>query len=91
MAPYDKRKENLGSSKESIGNHLLILHNDDINSFDDVIDALIEHCNHDTLQAEQCATLTHYRGYCEIKKGSFNELADLQKQLTGKSLNVTID
>jgi ATP-dependent Clp protease adaptor protein ClpS len=91
MAPYDKRKENSGSSKESIGNHLLVLHNDDINSFDDVIDALIEFCNHDTLQAEQCATLTHYRGYCEIKRGAFQELTDLQKHLTGKSLNVTID
>lgn len=91
MAPYDKWKENSGSSKESIGNHLLVLHNDDINSFDDVIDALIEFCNHDTLQAEQCATLTHYRGYCEIKRGAFQELTDLQKHLAGKSLKVTID
>jgi ATP-dependent Clp protease adaptor protein ClpS len=91
MAPYDKRKEEPGSSKERMGDHLLVLHNDNVNTFDDVIDALIEHCDHDDLQAEQCATLTHYLGYCEIKRGSYRELSDLQKLLFEKSLKVTID
>ncbi len=91
MAPYDKRQENPGSSRESIGDHLLILHNDNINTFDDVIDALIEFCDHDTIQAEQCATLTHYIGHCEVKRGSYRELSDLQQHLTDKSLKVTID
>jgi len=91
MVPYDKREENPGSSKQSMGDHLLILHNDDFNTFDDVIDALITACDHDSIQAEQCATITHYMGCCEIKRGSFNELTDLQKNLAEKALNVTID
>jgi ATP-dependent Clp protease adaptor protein ClpS len=91
MTPYDKRKEKPGSSKERIGDHLLVLHNDNVNTFDDVIDVLMEFCDHDDLQAEQCATLTHYMGYCEIKRGSFRELTDLQMLLSEKSLIVTID
>ncbi|WP_462317601.1 ATP-dependent Clp protease adaptor ClpS [Marinilabilia sp.] len=91
MVPHDKRKENPGSSQEGLGDHLLILHNDNFNTFDDVIDALIMHCQHDNVQAEQCATLTHYIGYCEIKRGSYDELTDLQRILEDHSLNVTID
>ncbi|MFO8000470.1 MAG: ATP-dependent Clp protease adaptor ClpS, partial [Marinilabilia sp.] len=60
MVPHDKRKENSDPREEGLGDHLLILHNDDLNSFDDVIDALMAHCQHDSVQAEQCATLTHY-------------------------------
>jgi ATP-dependent Clp protease adaptor protein ClpS len=91
MGPYNKRKKNPESRHQALGDHLLILHNDNFNTFEDVIDALITYCNHDDVQAEQCATLTHYMGYCEIKRGSYNELTDLQKALTEKSLNVTID
>lgn len=91
MVPYDKRKENPDPREEGVGDHLLILHNDNFNTFDDVIDALIVFCKHDTVQAEQCATLTHYKGYCAIKRGSLNELTELQKSLAEKSLNVTID
>jgi ATP-dependent Clp protease adaptor protein ClpS len=91
MVPYNKRKSNPESRHQSCGDHLLILHNDNFNTFDDVIDALITFCNHDDVQAEQCATLTHYKGHCEIKRGSYDELTDLQKALTEKSLNVSID
>ncbi len=91
MVPYDKRQENPDSNREGLGDHLLILHNDDFNTFDDVIDALVDFCNHDIVQAEQCATITHYMGYCEIKRGSYNELTDLQKFMAEKLLNVTID
>lgn len=91
MVPYDKKEQNHGSNKESIGEHVLVLHNDNVNTFDDVIDALMACCLHNSEQAEQCATLTHYKGHCEIKRGTYNELTDLQKMLTEKSLKVSID
>ncbi len=91
MVPYDKQEENQGSSRPSMGDHLLILHNDNINSFDTVIEALMSFCKHDSIQAEQCATITHYMCYFEVKRGSYNELTDLQKSLSEKSLKVTID
>ncbi|HEX7868723.1 MAG TPA: ATP-dependent Clp protease adaptor ClpS, partial [Chryseobacterium sp.] len=44
----------------------LILHNDDIHTFDDVIEALIQICKHDPIQAEQCTMLVHYKGKCTV-------------------------
>ncbi|MFN4929813.1 MAG: ATP-dependent Clp protease adaptor ClpS, partial [Bacteroidota bacterium] len=48
----------------------LILYNDDVNTFDYVIDSLVEVCDHDVVQAEQCAYLVHYTGKCEVKNGT---------------------
>ncbi len=60
---------------EAIGiNNEIVLYNDDVNTFDHVIDTLIRVCNHDELQAEQCALLVHYKGQCTVKTGSFDEL-----------------
>ena len=91
MVHHDKRKENPDPRNEGVGDHLLILHNDDFNTFDNVIDALMAVCQHDSVQAEQCATLTHYIGHCEIKRGPYNELTDIQGTLADKSLSVTIN
>ena len=52
----------------------IVLHNDDVNTFDHVIDTLIRVCKHDELQAEQCAILVHYKGKCTVKTGSLEEL-----------------
>ena len=60
---------------ESVGiNNEIVLFNDDVNTFDHVIDTLIRVCNHDELQAEQCALLVHYKGKCSVKSGSMTEL-----------------
>lgn len=60
---------------ESVGiNNEIVLFNDDVNTFDHVIDTLIRVCNHDELQAEQCALLVHYKGKCTVKTGTFDEL-----------------
>jgi ATP-dependent Clp protease adaptor protein ClpS len=69
----------------------LTLFNDEEHSFDYVIDALIEVCNHTLEQATQCTFITHYKGTCEVKKGSFNELLPMRKALTNKKLKVTIN
>ncbi len=72
-------------------NHFLILHNDDVNTFDFVIETLIDVCNHNEEQAEQCAMITHYKGKCDVKKGSFNDLKPLKDRLLAKGLSATID
>ena len=48
----------------------LVLHNDDVNTFDFVIECLIEICKHTLEQAEQCTILVHYKGKCTVKTGS---------------------
>jgi ATP-dependent Clp protease adaptor protein ClpS len=91
MVPLDKKSEQEGSGKHHVEERLLILHNDEINTFDHVMHTLQEICLHDKVQAEQCAILTHLKGHCEIKRGVLTQLEELQEQLTSKALNVTID
>lgn len=69
----------------------LVLHNDDYHTFDYVINALIEICDHDILQAEQCTLLIHYKGQCDVKKGSFSYLRPMKNALVLKELKATID
>ncbi|MDA3892553.1 MAG: ATP-dependent Clp protease adaptor ClpS [Salinivirgaceae bacterium] len=69
----------------------LILHNDEVNTFDFVINSLIETCEHDIIQAEQCAHITHYKGKCDVKTGEFERLSSMKGELISKGLSVTID
>ena len=71
--------------------NFLILHNDDVHTFDYVIDALIEICEHGYEQAAQCTILVHYKGKCDVKKGSFASLKPMKDALIERELNATID
>ncbi|WP_167615013.1 ATP-dependent Clp protease adaptor ClpS [Maribellus sediminis] len=71
--------------------NFLMLHNDDVHTFDYVIDALIEICEHNFEQATQCTYLVHYKGKCDVKKGSFTDLKPLKDALIDRELNATID
>lgn len=70
--------------------HRLILFNDDFNSFDFVIDTLIDVCEHDPLQAETCAWITHYKGKCAVKNGGLDELKLCFKEMSNRNLTVEI-
>lgn len=52
----------------------LVVYNDDINTFDHVIQTLIDVCGHEPQQAEQCTLLIHYKGKCSVKNGTYEEL-----------------
>ena len=69
----------------------LILHNDDVNTFEFVIESLIDVCKHTSEQAEQCTYLIHYKGKCDVKKGSFEFLRPMRLELVERGLNATID
>ena len=74
MSTIEKIQEDV-LVEESVGLHNeIILYNDDVNTFDHVIDTLVRVCKHDDLQAEQCALLVHYKGKCTVKTGSIEEL-----------------
>jgi len=66
--------EHLDTKIKSKRNNQIILFNDDINTFDHVIHTLIKVCQHDSIQAEQCALLVHYKGKCTVKTGPYKEL-----------------
>jgi len=75
----------------SEGFNFLMLHNDEVNSFDYIIESLIDVCEHDEFQAEQCAYIAHYKGKCDVKKGSFDSLHSLHKELGKRGITTTID
>ena len=63
---------------ELLGNqNTIVLFNDDVNTFDHVIDTLVKVCNHEAIQAEQCALLVHYKGKCDVKSGDINDLVPM--------------
>jgi ATP-dependent Clp protease adaptor protein ClpS len=71
--------------------HQLILHNDEVHSFDYVIESLIEVCHMEATQAEQCTYLVHYKGKCDVRRGSFDMLKPYKDGLIDRGLNATID
>ena len=69
----------------------LVLFNDHVNSFDFVIRSLIEVCEHENEQAEQCAWIAHLKGKCAVKTGSFEELKPQNEELSRRGLTVDIE
>ncbi len=69
----------------------LILYNDDVNTFDFVIESLIKVCNHDLLQAEQCTFLVHYAGKCSVKTAPYKKLKPLCEALLERGLSAQIE
>ncbi|MCJ8154019.1 ATP-dependent Clp protease adaptor ClpS [Chryseobacterium sp. SSA4.19] len=68
----------------------LVLHNDDVHTFDYVIDALIEICKHSLEQAEQCTILVHFKGKCTVKTGSLDLLKPMHEKLLSRELTSEI-
>lgn len=74
----------------SIEENNLVLFNDDVNTFEHVIECLISICEHSSTQAEQCAYIVHYKGKCVVKSGSFDELKPMYQALANQKLSVEI-
>ena len=77
--------------KENINSNVLLLFNDDVNTFDYVIESLVEVCNHTGIQAEQCAMIAHYKGKSEVKTGDFKTLEFMQTELGNRGLTSIIE
>lgn len=68
----------------------LVVYNDDVHTFDYVIESLIDVCKHTLEQAEQCTMLIHYKGKCTVKSGSMEILLPMHEKLLSKSLTSEI-
>ncbi|MFO7862683.1 MAG: ATP-dependent Clp protease adaptor ClpS [Salinivirgaceae bacterium] len=84
------KNRNTAADKQ-VGQKTLLLHNDDVNSFDFVIKSLVDVCAHKSEQAEQCAFITHYKGKCDIKSGTNDFLKPMYHILRDRGLSVTIE
>ena len=90
MSTKEKIKEEVEVSVEEGHLNEIVLFNDEVNTFDHVIDCLVAICDHDPIQAEQCAVLVHYKGSCEIAIGKEADLIPLQEDLSLYGLDVEI-
>jgi len=90
MSTIEKIQEDV-LVEEQVGiNNEIVLFNDDVNTFDHVIETLIRVCKHTSEQAEQCAILVHYKGKCTVKTGVFDELKPQCTQLLEAGLSAEI-
>lgn len=69
----------------------LIVWNDDVNTFDWVIETLIEVCHHTQEQAEQCAFIIHFKGKYAVKQGDYEELKPMCDAITERGIGATIE
>jgi len=91
MSTITEVKKKAKTISDTASNHEIILYNDDVNTFDHVIETLIRVCEHDSIQAEQCAMIVHYKGKCGVKTGSFDELKPKCLQLLDAGLSAEIN
>ncbi|MFN7312174.1 MAG: ATP-dependent Clp protease adaptor ClpS [Bacteroidota bacterium] len=68
----------------------LLLYNDDVNTFDHVIDCLVRICKHEVLQAEQCAWIVHFKGKATVKSGARADMIAMCQALLDEGLSATI-
>ena len=89
---FSSRPQKLDSSElNKQQESFLVLHNDEVNTFEFVMETLVDVCKHSMNQAEQCAMITHYKGKCEVLKGELSELKEIRKGLVDKGLKATIE
>lgn len=90
---YDFQKEQLVDVLEVIETTDLmdlVIFNDDVNTFDHVIQTLIKVCKHTAEQAEQCTLIIHYRGKCTVKNGNFNFLRPMRDAICEVGIDARI-
>ena len=76
--------------EETVDMRNLVVYNDDFNTFEHVIQTLIDVCKHTSEQAEQCTHLIHYKGKCTVKLGSFEELAGMCTAIHDRGINADV-
>ena len=69
----------------------LIIHNDEVNTFEWVIQCLVEICKHTLEQAEQCSLIIHFKGKYGVKSGSKQQLQPMRNSLVERGLSVTLE
>jgi ATP-dependent Clp protease adaptor protein ClpS len=86
-----KEEEEVAVLDEISEQFQVLLYNDEVNTFDWVIECLIDICSHDELQAEQCALLVHYKGKAVVKKGELEEMKTICQALCDRDLSAVVE
>ncbi len=86
----EKKQEEVDILEQEVNQHEIILFNDDVHTFDYVIDSLIDVCEHTLVQAEQCTYLVHFKGKCAVKSGEYDKLKAKCSKLLDLGLSAEI-
>jgi ATP-dependent Clp protease adaptor protein ClpS len=86
----EKTLEEILLQEELVNQNEIILYNDDVNTFDHVIDTLVYACEHTPEQAEQCSIIVHYKGKCTVKTGEYDDLVPRCSKLLQAGLSAEI-
>ena len=90
MSSKTKVEEKVLLAEEVLKQNEIVLYNDDVNTFDHVIDMLINACDHVPEQAEQCAIIVHHNGKCTVKTGDYDDLKPRCSKLLEAGLSAEI-
>ncbi|HBO28873.1 ATP-dependent Clp protease adaptor ClpS [Leeuwenhoekiella palythoae] len=90
MSTREKVQEEVDVLEAVDRNNEIVVYNDDVNTFDHVIDTLIQVCDHTPIQAEQCSLIVHYKGKCTVKTGSYDDLEPRCSALLDAGLSAEI-
>lgn len=86
-----RQEEMVDTMVESSYTFGLIVWNDEVNTFEWVIEALIQICGHSQEQAEQCAMIIHTQGKYAVKNGSYDILKPMCDEITDRGIGATIE
>ena len=90
MVTEEQLQEEIELAELKVNEYQIVLFNDDVNTFDHVVETLIRVCDHTPEQAEQCSIIVHYKGKCAVKTGSYEELKPRCTQLLQADLSAEI-
>lgn len=90
MGTKEKILEKVHLDEERVKNNEIVLFNDDVNTFDHVINTLMDVCDHSAEQAEQCSLIVHYNGKCTVKTGEYKDLKPRCSRLIQAGLSAEI-
>ena len=90
MSTREKVQEEVDVLEAVDRNNEIVVYNDDVNTFDHVIDTLIYACDHTPEQAEQCSIIVHYKGKCTVKTGPYDDLEPRCSMLLEAGLSAEI-
>jgi ATP-dependent Clp protease adaptor protein ClpS len=69
----------------------IIVWNDDVNTFEWVIETLMEVCGHTHEQAEQCAYIIHFSGKYAVKSGTYEDLRPMVDAILDRGISATLE
>ncbi|MDP5230518.1 MAG: ATP-dependent Clp protease adaptor ClpS [Cellulophaga sp.] len=90
MSTKEKFLEDLLVEEETQQQNEIVLYNDEVNTFDHVIETLVGVCDHTPEQAEQCSIIVHHNGKCTVKTGDYDDLKPRCSKLLQAGLSAEI-